>query len=319
MAFQAIGALAIGAINMLRGAATVGRIIRIGNKVFRQLDGKDPSNDFRAQIDEVKTRNSFLRVEREMKKLGPAPDKNSARHMSRAAGSLAGALAKMSPPFEKGVSASEAKIEREVNQIFKPLESIPFGELVMAKNFSAALSYNFEFSNKTLAEAANARNWQLVFEAFERRGWSPTPRTITVVSRPNRALHHQAKPRNSKTVRTTFFVSGPKEKAQASIDEYARRVKAEIGKMAGGWAKCYISLGGTGHAIPASAGTKGSGVTRVVTGKNAKVMISNKYGNYNGYLSKRSNKVAFLVNKYGKEALTSITKELKSEIKKRGM
>lgn len=309
----------ISAVNLLRGASTVARIIRIGNRVYKVLGSGDSENHLVPYLDTDKLNRSIKYINGEYKKLGANAPKNILVHMRREYGNLAGDLATITPPFSKGIGASEAAIQRDVNKIFKPLETIPFGEIVTANNYSAAMAYNFRFTNINLMNAVEANNWSLVSDAFGRRGWLPTSEVIDVVSKPTSSLHHAAMGKDG-LVRKQFYVTGPKASAKAKIDEYAEEVKRSIGKMAGGWIKCYIGLGGTGKSLPTKYAAMGEGTYKITKGSTTtSVAISNRYGNYNGFMKKKSGIINMMYIKRHNAVLTSIKNDFIKEIKNRRM
>ena len=318
MAIQAVGALLSGAVRLMSGAGNLSSVIRIGNKVFRKLDNNDSDNVLIPQVDVAATRRSMLGVQRNLNQISETPNKMALEHLRREAAQIAGKFAQNTPPLNTSLSNAEAKVEADINKIFKPLQDIPFGELVMARNFSAALAYNFNFESASLREAMNDQNWSLVFGAFERSGWAAKPMAVSIVSKPSKSLHRQGRGANG-VVKKTFHISGPKDDAKRQIDEYVAQAKKAIGKMAGGWVRCYVGLKGNGMSFPSNYSMTGDGSFKIVRGREPAVMIKNKYANFNGYMSKSSSKFNKIIEHGQRKVLTNVTKDLMKEFKKRGI
>jgi hypothetical protein len=320
MAYQAVAGLLAGAINLIRGGVGATRVLRIGGRIFRKLnDGKDhPDILLVPYIDEVRTNASFARAAKKYKLLEQGSKKNILNHMKREAGSIAGAFANLTPPLSNGLAKAKKNIDYDVTRIFRPLEEVPFGELVMARNTSAVMAYNFAFTSKTLTNAAETNNWAIVRDAFERNNWAAKPMMVSVVTKPSKNLHKQARGASG-TVKKVFHVAGTRVQAEKEIKRYADDVKKAIGKMAGGWVKCYISLRGTGYMVPMAYASMGHGTVQVQGGENPKVRIHNRYGNFNGHMKRNSSRYAFYVDKHAKRALNLIANDIKKEIQKLGM
>jgi hypothetical protein len=311
--------LAIGAVvAALRVGPTAARVIRIGSKVFKKLDSDDPSHVLVPYIDVARLNASTAHCAKEFRALGNSQDKSVVAHMRREAGNVAGALASITPPIQGGSALSNKAIESDIKSIFSPLETIPFGELVMANQYSVLNSYNINFRSGAINNAIANKNWELVYEAFSRNNWRPYPEDVVAVPAPTRTLHKSAI-YNGKPSRK-FHVTGNKKIAQAKIDSYVQEVKSSIGKMAGGWVKCYVALGGKDYNLPLALSSRGSGKYSVAgSSKNPSVMIENKLGNFNNYLSKRKDVVFAKVNKHHRKLLTHIAGDINKEIIKRKM
>lgn len=222
--------------------------------------------------------------------------------MRHEAGNMSGEMAMATPPLNGGKRNAEKNISEDVNMIFKPLEDIPFAELVLAKEWPAVTAYNFKFESKALAKAYDAGNWDVITKAFQNGGmggeFSPyNGPDINVISNPNTKFHKMGRGQNGKLNKKRFHVTGSKDSAQGKIDDYAAAAAAAIGSMAGGWVKCYLQLNGTGYSLPIDYAKKGKGYTRTKWwGENKEITIQNDLGNFGGFIDQRSSKFKGIVD-----------------------
>jgi hypothetical protein len=222
--------------------------------------------------------------------------------MRMEAATLSAKLALSTPPLNgRGIADANENIEEQINYIFKPLESIPFGELVLAKQWGAVASYNFKFKSKRLQTAYDTQNWDVVHKAFAKGGmgkfsaYSGDP--ITPVPIPNNLLHRTARDSDGMLNGRRFHITGAKDIAQSRIDAQVAAAKKAIGTMAGGWVSCYMKLQGTGYSLPADYAKKGKGyVVTKWSGEQKEITITNEFGNFAGYLDQRRATFQFIID-----------------------
>lgn len=239
------------------------------------------------------------------------------------AGWAAAKFAEATPPLNgKGITEAKRDIDVDVNYIFKPLESIPFGDLVMAKQWPAVTAYNFNFKNPSLAKAYADGKYEYLFNAFSRSGKNEARQgDVIVVNAPNHVLHKSARTKTGQLNGKQFFVKGKMSDARAKIAAYADKAKELVGLMAAGWVKCYKQLKGTGYTFPSGLEGKGKGGTKTQWwGKDKFVEIRNDLGNFGGYINQNSTKfqgaldtAAVNINTRVKASTNALTKRLKMD------
>lgn len=222
--------------------------------------------------------------------------------MRHEAGNMAGEMALATPPLNGSANEAKKNIAEDINMIFRPLEEIPFAELVLAKQWPAVTAYNFKFESESLRKAYDDGNWEIITKAFENGGMGGefsaySGPDIDVISSPNTKFHKMGRDKDGRLNRRRFHVAGAKDTAQRKIDDYAIVAAQAIGQMAGGWVKCYMQLNGTGYALPTDYAKKGKGYTKTKWwGEDKEVVIQNDLGNFGGYITQRSAKFAQIVD-----------------------
>lgn len=217
-------------------------------------------------------------------------------------GGLSAKLALSTPPLNgRSTQNAEKSIEEQMNYIFQPLESIPFGELVLAKQWPAVAAYNFSFKSKRLQKAYDNQNWDVIYKAFAKGGmgdWTAyKDGTVEAVPIPNALLHRAARDKDGMLNGRRFHIMGAKDVARARIDAQVAAAKNAIGKMAGGWVACYVKLQGSGYNLPMDYASKGKGYVRTKWwGEEKEVEITNEFGNFAGYLDERRAMFQFILD-----------------------
>lgn len=217
-------------------------------------------------------------------------------------GNIAAQAALATPPLN-GTSKKDAEenIKSDINLIFRPLEDIPFAELVLAKQWPAVTAYNFEFKSDGLRKAYEDGNWEKIYDAFYKNGqstWSAySGPDINLVKTPSSKFHKMGRDKDGRLNKRRFHVTGTRDDAQAKIDEYVHFAASAIGQMAGGWVSCYVKLEGTGYSLPLDYATKGKGYVKTKWwGEDKEVEIRNNLGNFGGFIDQRRAKFNAIVD-----------------------
>lgn len=216
-------------------------------------------------------------------------------------GNLAGDILNITPPFDRGGKVSDGikDVQATVRSAFKPLNSIPFGDLVRAKNWRAVEAYGYKFKNKRLQDALEKRKWNVIgnlkFGVIGDVAAASRVEPIAAIQQ----KHHRVV-RDARTGRwngTQFHVAG--KSAKRDINQFAKEAAKNVGLMGSGWAYCHDKLRGgrkipklkyydTGSVVVAPFGRKG------VT---ARVKIINRLGNWGGWLGqKKASQVKKLID-----------------------
>ena len=197
------------------------------------------------------------------------------------------------PPLNGGgLRKAEEDMETDINFIFPKLAEIPFGELVMAREWVAVNAYNFKFNSKILQKAYDEGDWEIIHNAFAKGGmgeWAPyTGENLTTIDAPNTKFHKMGRGKDGKLNGRRFHVRGSYDEADSKTQDYVRQAAAAIGQMAGGWVSCYVKLQGNGWNLPIEYASKGKGTIKVKWwGEQKEVTMTNPVGNFGGFISQR--------------------------------
>lgn len=204
--------------------------------------------------------------------------------MREAAGDVAYEMAMITMPIPQGGKEfAESRLEAQVRAIFRPIEAVPFGSLVLSENWDAAAAYGFEFESERLQKAYDERDWATVKGAFAATGNTQPMYGVQVVDMPTSNLHHAGRlPNGSWDGNTKYYVSNG---GQSKIDSYYSRAKQAIGTMVGGWIYIARMLSKKGANLPSEYASRGSGEYRIIKDiSNVGFTIVNHHGNFNNYL-----------------------------------
>ena len=255
--------------------------------------GQQPTPKKRLAIDEDFLQRSIQESLKTMNEFEKFANEQILKIMKTEMANVAARSARATPPLNGGgVSEGQKNIEQDINYIFRPLESIPFGSLVLARHWTGVAAYNFKFKSKALQKAYDTQNWERVYKAFANKGMGRFTAFdedyLLITDKPSKERHRAGLDNRGRLNGIRWHVSGTKDAAQAKIDTYVQFMQQGIGKMAGGWIKCFITLKGMGWNLPLDWATKGKGkVTENVSGKDKEVVIENYFGNYGGFADQR--------------------------------
>jgi hypothetical protein len=269
-------------------ARVVGRLGGLGGG-----GGGAPAPQKRLAIDEKVLWQSIQESLKTMEEFEKFAREEMAKIMRTEMANVAARSALATPPLNgKGVSEGEKNVEEDISFIFKPLENIPFGSLVLARHWTGVAAYNFKFKSKRLQKAYDTQNWEVIYKAFGNKGMGKfnayDEDFLLVTGQPSKERHRGALDRNGRLNGIRWHVSGPKDQAQAKIDTYIKFMQQGIGKMAGGWIKCFKALKGQGWNLPLDWATKGKGkVTENANGIEHEIVMENNFGNYGGFADQR--------------------------------
>lgn len=257
------------------------------------------------QVDEALLNQTIQKSLDTMDKFLKQREKDLVTIMRNEAGNVSAKAALATPPLNGSSTKSAVEaIERDVNYIFKPLENIPFAELVLASQWPAVTAYDFKFKSKRLQKAYEQGNWDVVRKAFAKGGmgdWSPYEGPdVRPIGTPNTKFHKMGRGKDGRLNGRQFHVTGSKDAAQNRIDKYAAEAANAIGQMAGGWVACYVKLNGTGFSLPLDYAKKGKGYVKTKWwGEQKEVEIRNELGNFGGFIDQRSGFFGFIVQDAG--------------------
>lgn len=261
------------------------------------LGGGGPSSPPTYILDEPLLKKTLKQSMDTLEKFRKQMDRDLVLIMRNEAGIVSAKAALETPPLKNGRLEAEKNIKDDINAIFSPLETIPFGELVLAKQWPAVTAYNFEFKSKRLQKAYDDGNWEVIHKAFARGGmgdWMPYDgKDINIIGSPNTKYHKMGRDKYGRLNGRKFHVVGPLGAAQSKIDDYTAIAVDAIGSMAGGWVRCYVQLGGTGYDLPTGYAKKGKGYSHTKWwGPEKVVTIRNDLGNFGGYIDQRKTRFA---------------------------
>lgn len=246
---------------------------------------------------------------------------NLAEQSKRFGANAAARLAMITPPMAGGVKKAEKILEGDIHEIFKPLETIPFPSLVLAKNWTAVRVYNYQFESKKMQKALEAGKMNVLYNAFayssKKSDYKPYDGELNIIGEPNRASHSAAKGQDNRPSGKVFHVMGPKKQAEMAIQAYATKMKQNIGKMGGGWMICYRRLGGKGFNFPSRFSKNGVGTAIFYKNKDSiEVSCQNKFGNFNNYMMERKGMFMSIMDQESKRVIKSHVDFTRNEAKK---
>lgn len=233
----------------------------------------------------------------------------------------AGRLARLYPPISGGIKKAEKTLEIDINEIFKPLEDIPFPSLVLAKQWTAVKHYNYEFTSKKLKKAMDEGKMNVLYNAFayssKKSEYKPFEGEINLLSEPNRAAHSLARDSDGRPNGKVYHIMGKRKQAEAAILAYSQMMKKNVGKMVGGWIVCYKRLGGKGLSFPSRIAKNGIGTAKYMKGKDMiEVSCQNKYGNFNKFMEQRKGMFMSIMDEEAKKVIKSHVDFTRNEAKK---
>lgn len=201
-------------------------------------------------------------------------------------------LIRNTPPLAGGASGTGGSpaamasgrmmVEKQIRSIFKPVQKqMLFGHLVMAQEWRAAEQYGWTPTSEGMIKDIQNKNWNSVYQRFQRKGWKQSPQQIVEIPTP--AAHRAARNQQGKTIKQYFV------RRKEAITAYVARVQSLVGKMVSGWVDARNSLGAKpadGFNIPAKSLGMGTGISSTTrSGRNSKVVITNVYGDIDGALT----------------------------------
>lgn len=217
-------------------------------------------------------------------------------------GNLAGDLLMITPPFDRGGRVSDGikGVAATVKSAFKPLHSVPFGDLVRAQNWRAVAAYEYKFKSKRLQVALEKRNWNVIKNLKMGIAGNVAAAAKVEPIAKIQQKHHRAvrDARNGMWNGMVFHVAG--RGAKTDINQFAKLAAKNVGLMGSGWVYCHDALGGK-RKLPS---IKDRGTGKVIVkpfgrkSGDARVGIINKLGNWNGWLGqKKSIEAKSLIDK----------------------
>lgn len=232
--------------------------------------------------------------------------------LKRQASALCYDFLRNTPP--KSVASGEARVSSEVSKLFKPIQRIPFGHLVMNKDWESVHSYGWMPSFQSVKDEMDTGDYERIYARFQRRGWVAKP--YPIFDKPEKAYHmSQRDPRTGLIGKSpkTAYVRNP-----SSIDEYKKQVATAVGKMGSGWWDCIKQLGkpADGSFTPHNGFTKSRGIGKVkqtLSGNNPSIIVENPLGNFANLLG---NKIPAILTRREILLKQDIEKEVEKAIAK---
>lgn len=208
------------------------------------------------------------------------------------ASALAYDMIRITPPLAHGAGGTNASgeagksvVASELRGLFKPINRLLFGNLVMARDWASCSMYGWQPTSKGMRKDVMKENWGSVYRRFERKGW--TASNDKVIDHPNEVYHKQARMGNGKiNPNKTFYV-----RQKNAISSYISVVQRDVGRMTSGWWECARQLGEPADSkftpppyVQKSLGHGNVSIKKL--GKASSVTITNAVGDTNGVLSK---------------------------------
>lgn len=188
----------------------------------------------------------------------------------------------------EALEQGKRNIEHDIRRMFVTTGYIPLGNLIMQKNWDAvwANKSKIVFRNASLQKAWDGHNAAAIYKAFKKAGWVPGPK-IFFADKPNENLHKKMRDAATGAVRKDIL-EHPELRAHIRSDldlERLIQLKCKtIGKSANGWAEILSKL--SKPVVKVLPG-KGSGtVKKNGVGRSYSIFMENKYGDFNGMVSK---------------------------------
>lgn len=190
------------------------------------------------------------------------------------------------PP--KSVANGESRVSSEVSKLFKPIQRVPFGHLVMNKDWESVNSYGWMPSFQSVRDEMETGDYERIYARFQRRGWVAKP--YPIFDKPEKAYHM-----SQRDARTGLIGKSPRTayvRNPSSIDEYKKQVATAVGKMGSGWWDCIKQLGkpADGQFAPHNGFTKSRGIGKVkqtLTGNSPSISVENPLGNFANLLGSK--------------------------------
>lgn len=190
------------------------------------------------------------------------------------------------PP--NNVASGEARVSAEVSKLFKPIQRIPFGHLIMNKDWESVHSYGWMPSFKSVQDELESGDYEMLYARFQRRGWVAKP--YPIFNKPEKAYHMSQRDNRTGLVGKSPQVAYVRE--PNTINEYKKQVANAVGKMGSGWWECITQLGkpADGQFPPHKGFTHSRGIGKVKQTFNpttASVTVENRLGNFANLLGSK--------------------------------
>ena len=207
--------------------------------------------------------------------------------LKRQASALCYDFLRNTPP--KSVSDGQTRVSAEVSKLFKPIQRLPFGQLLMNKDWEAVNSYGWMPSFKSVQDELEPGDYESLYKRFQRRGWVAKP--VPIFNRPEKAYHMSQRDKRTGLISKSPRVAYVRQ--PSTIEQYKRQVSEAVGKMGSGWWDCIKQLGkpADGQFAPHGGFTKSRGIGKVrqnLTGSSPSITIDNPLGNFANLLGRKT-------------------------------
>lgn len=185
-----------------------------------------------------------------------------------------------------GYKVGEARMSHDIHSIFKPAQSLKFGDLLMADEWKSLNNYKWTPKSRSIEHLVNSNQYGTLKNIFKANGWKPPQVKFADYPMVNTQKNSRSK---GKVSGNPVYIRGGND----AIKEFFKRRARTIGLVASGWWDCITQLKGTSsadHAFSVSSFVKKSnsnGSATISTNSDSSyVTIRNKVGDYDGLLTK---------------------------------
>lgn len=187
---------------------------------------------------------------------------------------------------DEAVQQGKDNLAAEINSSFTTWDKTMVGHLVMAKNEDVLWNLNnpIPWRSPRLQKAWDTKDFNTLYHAFSRRGWTEQPEVVHYEQEPSQEMHD--KMRDPQTGAVLAALKGNKNlrisvKDRQAIESYILTRQKSIGTMAGGWVKALTALGAQ---TSSKFGSNGFGGAEIKNG-GMSIHAYNTLGDYNQMIS----------------------------------
>jgi hypothetical protein len=211
---------------------------------------------------------------------------------------------------DDAVEQGKSNLTAEINSSFTTWDKTMVGHLVMAKNEDVLWTLNnpIPWRSPRLQKAWDTKDFNTLYHAFSRRGWTEAPEVVHYEQEPSTEAHDKLRDPNSGAILAAL--KGNKNlrisvRDRQAIESYILTRQKSIGTMAGGWVKALTALGAQ---TSSKFGSNGFGGAEVKNG-GMSLHAYNTLGDYNQMISSKG-----IIEKSVKERGEELKKKLDTEI-----